>query len=391
MEFEVDVIRNDLDRLKMLGEKEREELLLLSVMKKKDNNLVEMLLNLGTRADAMNEDNDSALVLACDKDNVEAIKLLVENGANVNYTGSSLGTPLYLACQNENKAVISYLVDRGARINDSSNYNRETPLIQACRSMNIDIVKFLIKEGADVNVSNAHGVTPISLMCRCVGRGYEGAYSIAKLLVRSGANLNIVEKDEITTPLLIASRYRSSKLVSLLVENGAWVNPNYDELVKQFIKHTIDNMYPSLRERREIKEALRARDIEGFGACLYQYLEISKLNNEENNVESLKRIHRMKKYIYSLKDGEEFREVIREIRDLRKLISMSRHDRFLCSKIAELNKKLEVDMEIFNLVNKMQVKLESLEYERCLSTNGRRVGLNIINRRKLGKTLRPSL
>ena len=316
--------------------------------------------------------------------------MLVENGANVNYTGSGLGTPLYLACQNENVAVVNYLVYRGADINNNSNYNRETPIIQACRNLNKDIVKFLIKEGADINVANLHGVTPISLLCRCVSKGNESAFSIIKLLIRNGVNLNVVENDDVTTPLLIASRYRNAKLVALLIENGALVRSNYNESIKQFIKETERNIYPSVDKRREIKEALIARDIEGLGACLYEYLEIKDLMKEDDSVEGLKKVHRAKKYVYSLKDGEEFRKVIREIKEIRKLISISKNDSYLNSRVTELNEKLELDMEIFSLVNKLQLKLENLEEEKCWK-RGRDIDRNMVLKRKAGGIQRASL
>lgn len=374
MEFDIDVLRNDLDKLALLNKKDREELLLLSVVRK-DNKVIKRLIRLGINVDTMNENKDTALVLACDKDNVEAIKLLVENGANVNYTGSSLGTPLYLACQNGNKYIVMYLVSRGACINDVSNYNKETPLIRACRSLNKDIVKFLIQKGADVNIANLHGVTPISMLCKYAGGGCEGAFSIAKLLVRNGAKLNIIEQDGVTTPLLIASKYRNSKLVALLVENGAVIKPSYNKMDKQFIESIIADMYPSLEQRQEIKKELEVRDIEGFGACLYDYLEIKELNQENYNG-----VYKKRKYIDSLIDGEEFREVIREIKELRQLISMSKNDRYLIGRIGELNKKLELDMEIFKLVNNMRSKLKRLEKEKCEN-----IGLNRINRSKLGE------
>lgn len=380
MEFEVDVFRRDLERLKELGKKDREEILLAAVVNKKGSKIVEALLNLGTNVDTMNGDRDTALVLACDKDNVESIRLLVESGANVNYTESSIGTPLYLACQNENKAIVRYLVDRGVKINDASNYNRETALMQACRNLSKDIVKFLIQEGANVNVSNVYGVTPISLMCRCVGRDYDGAFRIAKLLIRSGADLNVLEKDGVTTPLLIASRYKNAKLVALLVENGAVVKSSYNDEIKRFIKHTVDNMYPSLVERREIKEALEARDIHNLEACLYDYLGIESLNDEDYSKEEIKKIHKIKNYIYSLKDGEEFRKVVREIRELRHLIGRSSHDMYLSNRVDELNSKLKVDMNIFNLINKMQLKIENLENEKCWGRNRMKVKIGFVDK-----------
>ena len=54
MEFEVDFLKNNLDRVVVLNKEEREKLLLEVVGNKKDTKLVEKLLDLGTNADTMN-------------------------------------------------------------------------------------------------------------------------------------------------------------------------------------------------------------------------------------------------------------------------------------------------------------------------------------------------
>ena len=294
-----------------------------------------------------------------------------------------MGTPLYLACQNNNEAIIRYLVNRGANVNSTANYNRETPMMQSCRTLNRNIVKLLVEEGADINIANIHGVTPISLTCKLVGQAYRGgqdykeAFSLAKLLVRKGARLNVVEEDNRTTPLLIASEYQNAKLVALLIENGAIVKPTYPRVVQDFIKQTVDRMYPSLKERQEIKKSIRSRDIISLGACLYDYLNMSEFKEDDDSWEGYKKLHKTKKYVCEIKDGEEFREVIREIRNLRVLLGRSENDIYLKSRVVEISSKLEVDMEIFNLINKMHTKLDRLEEDKAWNKRLKKIGQNI--------------
>ena len=81
-----------------------------------------------------------------------------------------------------------------------------------------------------------------------------------------------------------------------------------------------------------------------------------------------------------MKDGEEFRKVIGEIKELRKLIVESAHDRHLSNRVDELNSKLKIDMNIYNLINKMQLKIENLENEKCWSRNRMKIKIGSVDK-----------
>ena len=54
MGINMDLIKSDLSKISLLGEEEKEQLLLESVRKKKNKDLVEKLLEFGTRVNVMN-------------------------------------------------------------------------------------------------------------------------------------------------------------------------------------------------------------------------------------------------------------------------------------------------------------------------------------------------
>jgi hypothetical protein len=72
--------------------------------------------------------------------------------------------------------------------------------------------------GADVNASNGHGQYPLHFACN------RGCKKIVQILIRHGANVNVVTYNEGFTPLHLAIAGVQDEIVDLLLENGA--DPN---------------------------------------------------------------------------------------------------------------------------------------------------------------------
>jgi uncharacterized protein len=75
-----------------------------------------------------------------------------------------------------------------------------------------------IKDGANVNSTDTSGRIPLISVC-----DHPGSYELAKLLIESGARVNVKEKDG-NTPLTYAAMYGNLKLVELLLQAGG--DPN---------------------------------------------------------------------------------------------------------------------------------------------------------------------
>lgn len=107
----------------------------------------------GTRIDATNARDETALMLVALQGDLESVKLLVKRGAEVNRPG---WTPLHYAAAGGHVPVIAFLLDENAYI-DAQSPNRTTPLMMAARQKHTNAVRVLIEAGADPTQRNEAG------------------------------------------------------------------------------------------------------------------------------------------------------------------------------------------------------------------------------------------
>jgi ankyrin repeat protein len=168
-------------------------------------------------------------------------KLIVE-GANTCKPDTDGKTPLYWAVETKNKKIINLLLDHGAELTVhtallhaiDSDYldivkllverkapinvvSPETPLTTAIMRGHSDIAKFLIKSGADLNLVGEHG-TPLNIAI------VEKNWDIVKTIIKSGADVNLVSKNG--TPLNMVIQEENLDIMKFLIESGADVNLN---------------------------------------------------------------------------------------------------------------------------------------------------------------------
>ncbi|MCC7058612.1 MAG: ankyrin repeat domain-containing protein [Burkholderiaceae bacterium] len=116
----------------------------------------------GTRIDATNKLNETALMLAAIRGNPDSVKLLLARGAQVNRPG---WTPLHYAATGGNLEVLRLLLDHDAYI-DAQSPNRTTPLMMAARHDRPDAVRLLVEGGADPGARNEAGMDAADYMQR---------------------------------------------------------------------------------------------------------------------------------------------------------------------------------------------------------------------------------
>ncbi|ORX43367.1 ankyrin [Piromyces finnis] len=171
----------------------------------------------------IDEEGNSAFLLACDNSDEETIKLLLKYGTNINLYDDFGYTPLLQSSCEGNVKRVQYLIKYGANINATDDYYN-TSLTLACQNGHFEVVDILLKNGANVNVKNINGDTPINVACFALYVSSDNNYhKIIKLLLVYNADVNISNNDN-STPLTLASEIGEKKIVELLLEHGANVN-----------------------------------------------------------------------------------------------------------------------------------------------------------------------
>lgn len=107
----------------------------------------------GTRIDATNSRDETALMLVALHGDLQSAKVLVERGAEVNRPG---WTPLHYAAAGGHVPLIAFLLDESAYI-DAQSPNRTTPLMMAARQKHTNAVRVLVEAGADPTQRNEAG------------------------------------------------------------------------------------------------------------------------------------------------------------------------------------------------------------------------------------------
>jgi ankyrin repeat protein len=131
-----------------------------------------------TNVEMRNVKDESPLMLAALKGQVELVKKLVARGADVNKPG---WTPLHYAATSGQLEIMDFLLENYAFI-DAESPNGTTPLMMAAHYGTPQAVKLLLEAGADTAMKNQLGMTAIDFANKANRR--ESAELIAASLRR---------------------------------------------------------------------------------------------------------------------------------------------------------------------------------------------------------------
>lgn len=114
------------------------------------------------KIDMRSQSDETALMIASLRGNLDLVKLLVYRGADVNKTG---WTPLHYAASGGHTQVMRFLLDKNAYI-DAASPSGNTPLMMAVLYGSEDSVELLLAHGADPTILNGAKRSAIDLAKR---------------------------------------------------------------------------------------------------------------------------------------------------------------------------------------------------------------------------------
>ncbi|XP_066533927.1 ankyrin repeat and SOCS box protein 2-like [Hoplias malabaricus] len=160
----------------------KETALLLAVSQEKIN-CVECLLDKGADPDLANQDRETPLYKACEKENPAMVAMLLNHKATVNKSCILGWTALHESVCRNNVEICEMLVKAGAKISTPNMYGL-TPIFVAAQSGKMDALRFLLKNGADINSQAADGATALYEACK------NGHVDVVQFLLSQKADAN---------------------------------------------------------------------------------------------------------------------------------------------------------------------------------------------------------
>nr|ADD82928.1 transient receptor potential cation channel subfamily A member 1 [Python regius] len=221
------------------------------------------------------ESGNTAILLACYKDNPEALKLLIERGADI-CKANHMGTmPIHAAAFSGSKICMEMVIKQAEKLGHSpeSHINsldnaRNSPLHLAVQSRDLEMIRMCIEYGAQVDLKQNDKCTALHFaatqgateILKLMISSYTGEVSLinvvdgkketllhraalfdhcemAEYLISMGAHIDSVDTEG-RTPLLLATSCGSWKLVNLLLSKGANLELK-DHLGRNFLHLTV--------------------------------------------------------------------------------------------------------------------------------------------------------
>jgi ankyrin repeat protein len=190
--------------------------LILAAAQKRALPAVKLLLHKGAQVNQQDRRGGTALLMAARY--VETLRLLLAHGADPHVVWKEGFVPpengtnaLDLACNSQNLEAVKLLLERGVRLDKNGR-----PLIFAAMNGSLDIVKLLLAAGAPVNVADPLGYTPLIHAALTEN----GNLELVKLLLERGVDPKAKAADG-TTALSAAQRKGWTAAITLLQQAGA--------------------------------------------------------------------------------------------------------------------------------------------------------------------------
>ncbi|XP_006880602.1 PREDICTED: transient receptor potential cation channel subfamily A member 1 [Elephantulus edwardii] len=248
------------------------------------------------------ENGNTAVVIACSKDNSEALQILFSKGAkmciankcgcfpihlaafsgakrcmelilqvgeengysrqcHINFVNNGKHSPLHMAVQSGDLEMIRICLDNGAQIDLMEN-GKCTALHFAATQGATEIVKLMLSSySGDSDIINAVDGNQETLLHRA---SLFDHHELAEYLISMGADINSIDYEG-RSPLLLATASASWNIVNLLLSKGAQVDIK-DHYGRNFLHLTVQQRYglknlrPEFMQMQHIKELVMDED-----------------------------------------------------------------------------------------------------------------------------------
>ncbi len=207
--------------------------------------LIVLCLAAGYHA-ALVQDRAERLIADAYYGQLEDVKEDVEQGAPLDFTlyfsdpqrdysGVEFNA-LHAAASGGNEDIINFLLEQGMNI-DAQTPEGWTPLFIAARDGRAEAAKLLVFRGAQIDVPTSRGATALLMAATQPYPSEEERLNLITYLLKRGANPNRAA-DTGFTPLYYAAAAQREKVVSLLLEYGAQLNPAAQQQLDTHLKNS---------------------------------------------------------------------------------------------------------------------------------------------------------
>ena len=186
---------------------------------KRNVNAINVLLNAGADTNIADVDGNTCLHNAADAQcTKKVLQAIIEQGADVNVRNIHNETALVVACVKRNIDAISVLLHAGADVNIPATDSSASLLIPIMEVHYTKTFQTMIDHGADVNVVDKNSVSAIMLACQT------GKKNAINVLLNAGADLSIVDIDGNTCLHHAVNRWCDNEVLEAIISHGADVN-----------------------------------------------------------------------------------------------------------------------------------------------------------------------
>ncbi|XP_015672649.1 transient receptor potential cation channel subfamily A member 1 [Protobothrops mucrosquamatus] len=251
------------------------------------------------------EGGNTPILLACYKDNPDALKLLIEKGGDICKVNNMGCMPVHAAAFSGSKLCLEMIIKRGEQLGYSPknhinfiNNEKSSPLHLAVQSRDVEMIKMCIEFGAQIDLKQGDNCTALHFAAiqgateiiellmsaytgeECLINAYDGNKEtllhraalfdhdeMTEYLISKGANIDSVDIEG-RTPLLLATSRASWKIVNLLIAKGANIELK-DHLGRTFLHLTVlhpgglQHLTDNILEMKTIRKLLTEEDHEG--------------------------------------------------------------------------------------------------------------------------------
>ena len=121
--------------------------------------VLQTIISHGIDVNAANEENVTALMIACENGNKDAINVLLNAGADPSIADDGGDTLLHYAARNDTcSEFFQPIINHGVDVN-TTNKKNVTALLIVCQGGNIDAINLLLNAGADPYIADVYGDT----------------------------------------------------------------------------------------------------------------------------------------------------------------------------------------------------------------------------------------